>query len=131
MRILGCFSVLEVFAVHFINLLKVRFTFSDFEGKGYSYSQIMVHCSTMQIAPYKCFPFTRGQTQQPESFGMLVALQGQRTNQCLLAGCDLLIWVKLQFVLYPHISWCSFPHIWDPFCSWISHKSLGKSEMER
>lgn len=47
MRILGCFSVLEVFAVHFINLLKVRLMFSDFEGKGYRYSQITVHCSIM------------------------------------------------------------------------------------
>lgn len=85
-----------------------------------SYSQIVVHCSIMQIASYECFPFTRGQTQQPETFGVLVALQGQRANECLLARCDLLMWVRLQLVLYPHISWCSFPQM---ICNWISHKS--------
>lgn len=106
--------------MHFINLLKLRLMFSGSEGKGYSYSQIMVHCSIMPTASYECFPFTRGQTQQPETFGVLVALQGQRINECLLARCDLLIWVRLQFVLYPHISWCSFAQM---ICNWISHKS--------
>lgn len=71
----------EIFPVHFTNLLEVRLMFSDFDGKGYSYSQIMVHSSIMQIASYECLPFTKSQTpQQPMTLGMLVALQGQRTN---------------------------------------------------
>lgn len=73
----------EIFAVHFTNLLEVRLMFSDFDGKGYSYSHIMVRSSIMQIASYECLPFTKSQTQtpqQPVTLGMLVALQGQRTN---------------------------------------------------
>lgn len=111
----------EVFAVHFTNLLELRLMFSDFDGKGYSYSQITVHSSIMQIASYERLPFTNSQTpQQPVTLGMLVALQGQRTNECFLARCDLLIWVRLRLVSYPHILCCGFPKM---ICNWTSHKS--------
>lgn len=113
------------------SLLCIMLMFSDFEGKAFSYSQIMVHCSIMQVASYKCFPFTRGQAQQPETFGCACGFARSENSECLLARCDLLIWVRLQFVLYPHMSWCSFPQM---ICNWISPKSQpgeGKAEMGR
>lgn len=112
----------EVFAVHFTKLLEVRRTFSAFDGKGCSYSQRMVPSSIVQIASYEWLPFTKSQAphQPATTLVRLVALQGQWTNECFLARCDLLCSVRLWFVWYPHILYCSFPKI---TCNETSHKS--------
>lgn len=67
------------------SLLCITLMFSDFEGKAFSYSQIMVHCSIMQVASYKCFPFTRGQAQQPETFGCACGF-ARSENQWMFAS---------------------------------------------
>lgn len=81
----------------------------------------MVHSSIMWIASYECLPFTKSQTaQEPVMGGMIAASHPQRTSDCFLARCDLLIWVGPQFVLYPHILYCSFP---KKTRDWTSPKS--------
>lgn len=108
--------------MHFINLLKVRLMFSDFEGKGYNYSQIMVQCSIMQIAPYKGFSSTRGQTQQPLVCLWLCKVR-EPTNVCWQgvtcsfgSGCNLYCTLTSLGAVFPtseiHFATGSLINLW-------------------